>query len=59
MDYNETYEKCPAKAGFKFKEKTLTAGVYGIIRGLIFDPNIEIGQISANFEKWRFAKISL
>ncbi len=28
-------------------------------RGLKSEPDAEIGQISADFERWRFAKVSL
>ncbi len=36
----------------------LTTGIHGVFRGLKFEPDTEIGQISADFEKWRFAKVS-
>jgi len=40
------------------KAKILTTGIYKIFRGLKFEHDAEIGQISADFEKWRFAKVS-
>ena len=36
----------------------LTTGSPEADRGLKFEPDTEIGQISADFEKWRFAKVS-
>ena len=40
------------------KAKISTTGIYRIFRGLKFEPDAEIGQISADFEKCRFAKVS-
>ena len=36
----------------------LTTGIYSIFRGLKFEPDADIGQISADFERGRFAKVS-
>jgi len=40
------------------KAKISTAGIYRIFRGLKFEPDAEIGQISADFERGRFSKVS-
>jgi hypothetical protein len=40
------------------KAKILTAGIYRIFRGLKFEPDTEIGQISADFERGCFSKVS-
>jgi hypothetical protein len=34
--------------------KILTTGIHGVFRGLKFEPNADIGQISADFERGRF-----
>jgi len=39
------------------KAKISTTGIYRIFRGLKFEPDAEIGQISADFERCRFAKV--
>ena len=36
------------------KAKILTTGIHGVFRGLKFEPDAEIGQISADFEPGRF-----
>jgi len=36
----------------------LTGGIYLIFRGLQFEPDTEIGQISADFERGCFSKVS-
>jgi len=40
------------------KAKISTTGIYRIFRGLKFEPDAEIGQISPDFERGRFAKVS-
>ena len=40
------------------KAKISTTGIYRIFRGLKFEPDAEIGQISADFERGRFSKVS-
>jgi len=40
------------------KAKISTTGIYRIFRGLKFEHDAEIGQISADFEKCCFAKVS-
>jgi len=41
------------------KAKILTTGIHGVFRGLKFEPDAEIGQISADFEMGRFGIGSL
>ncbi len=36
------------------KAKILTTGIHGVFRGLKFEPDADIGQISADFERGRF-----
>jgi len=40
------------------KAKILTIGIHGVFRGLKFEPDAEIGQISADFERGCFSKVS-
>ena len=40
------------------KAKISTTGIYRIFRGLKFEPDAEIGQISTDFERGRFSKVS-
>jgi hypothetical protein len=40
------------------KAKILIAGIYGIFRGLKFEPDTKIGQIRAAFERGCFSKVS-
>jgi len=40
------------------KAKILTIGIHGVFRGLKFEPDAEIGQISADFERECFSKVS-
>jgi len=35
-------------------EKILTTGIHVVFRGLKFEPDADIGQISADFERGRF-----
>jgi hypothetical protein len=41
------------------KVRILTTGISRIFRGLKSEPDAKIGQISANFERERFAKVSI
>ena len=36
------------------KAKILTAGIHGVFRGLKFEPEADIGQLSADYERGRF-----
>ncbi len=36
------------------KAKILTTGIHRVFRGLKFEPDADIGQISADFERGRF-----
>jgi len=36
------------------KAKILTTGIHGVFRGLKFEPDTDIGQISADFERGSF-----
>jgi hypothetical protein len=36
------------------KAKILTTGIHAVFRGLKFEPDADIGQISADFERGRF-----
>ena len=53
----ETFEKCSICPRSR-KAKMSTTGIYLIFRGLRFEPDAEIGQISTVFERGRFAKLS-
>ena len=53
----ETFEKCSILVKIR-KAKMSNTGIYRIFRGLKFEPDAEIGQINADFERGRFAKVS-
>ena len=40
------------------KAKILTTGIHVVFRGLKSEPDAVIGQISEDFEKGRFSKVS-
>jgi len=62
MFKNDQYNRRPLKnvqfSSSSRKAIILTGGIYRIFRGLKFEPDAEIGQISADFERGRFAKVS-
>jgi len=55
---DETFAKCSILVKIKEGEEFLTTGIYRIFRGLKSEPDAEIGQISEDFERGRFAKVS-